>query len=168
MTRPTVLARLLDRVRRARAGARAHPRVAAAPQASRRRNPGDFHGVVHPVYDPALDGDGDPGEIVWTWVPYEEDATRGKDRPVLVVGRDGPWLLGLMLSSKDHTRDADDEARLGRRWLDIGSGPWDPQRRPSEIRLDRVLRIDPSAVRREGAIMERSAFDHVVDGLRTR
>jgi hypothetical protein len=123
---------------------------------------------VHPVYDPALDGDGDPGEIVWTWVPYEEDATRGKDRPVLVVGRDGPWLLGLMLSSKDHARDAADEARYGRRWLDIGSGPWDSQRRPSEIRLDRVLRVDPSAVRREGAIMDRAVFDHVVKGLRTR
>ena len=31
----------------------------------------------------------DPGEIVWTWVAYEEDPTQGKDRPVLVVGRDG-------------------------------------------------------------------------------
>jgi hypothetical protein len=167
MTRPTVLARLLDRVRRARAGARAHPRVAAA-RASRRRNPGDFHGVVHPVYDPALDGDGDPGEIVWTWVPYEEDASRGKDRPVLVVGRDGPWLLGLMLTSKDHDRDAAAEARHGRYWLDIGSGPWDARRRPSEVRLDRVLRLDPAAVRREGAIMDRAAFELVATWLRSR
>ena len=159
MTRPTVLARLLDRVRRARAGARAHPRVAAAPQASRRRNPGDFHGVVHPVYDPALDGDGDPGEIVWTWVPYEEDATRGKDRPVLVVGRDGPWLLALQLTSKDHDRYPRGAGRP--RWVDIGSGAWDRQRRPSEVRVDRVVRVDPKAVRREGAVLPRPQFEAV-------
>ena len=28
----------------------------------------------------------EPGEVVWTWVPYEEDPTRGKDRPVPVIG----------------------------------------------------------------------------------
>jgi len=100
--------------------------------------------------------------VVWTWVPYEEDHSRGKDRPVLVVGRDGEWLLGLMLTSRDHSRDAADEARWGRRWLDIGSGPWDRQGRPSEVRLDRVIRLDPGAVRREGAIMPRASFDAVV------
>ena len=31
--------------------------------------------------------DPDPGEIVWTWVPYEEHDGRGKDRPVLLVAR---------------------------------------------------------------------------------
>ena len=40
------------------------------------------------VYAPDLDGRADPGEIVWTWVVYEDDPTKGKDRPVLVVGRD--------------------------------------------------------------------------------
>src|SRR4051812_38683368 len=51
-------------------------------------------------YAPNLDGDADPGEIVWTWVPYEDDPSQGKDRPVLVVGRDDRTLLGLMLSSQ--------------------------------------------------------------------
>ena len=37
------------------------------------------------VYAPDLDGRADPGEIVWTWVVYEDDPSRGKDRPVLVV-----------------------------------------------------------------------------------
>ena len=37
-------------------------------------------------YAPAPDGEPDPGEVVWAWVPYEEDASRGKDRPVLVIG----------------------------------------------------------------------------------
>ena len=127
--------------------------------------PGDFTGTVHPIYQPSLDGDADPGEIVWTWVPFEEDHTRGKDRPALVVGRDGRWLLGLMLTSKDHDRDAADEARWGRRWLDIGSGPWDSRGRDSEVRLDRVLRLDPDAVRREGAIMDRATFDRVVAAI---
>ncbi|MGC5166667.1 type II toxin-antitoxin system PemK/MazF family toxin [Luteimicrobium sp. DT211] len=145
-----------------RAGAPAPTRPTAR---GTRAYPGDFTGTVRPEYSPALDGDADPGEIVWTWVPYEEDASQGKDRPVLVVGRDGPWLLALMLTSKDHSRDAADEARWGRRWVDIGAGPWDRKGRPSEIRLDRVLRIDPVRVRREGAIMDRRTFDAVVAGL---
>ena len=43
------------------------------------------HRARRVVYAPDLDGRADPGEIVWTWVVYEEDPTRGKDRPVLVV-----------------------------------------------------------------------------------
>ena len=46
------------------------------------------------VYAPDLDGRADPGEIVWTWVVYEDDPTRGKDRPVLVVGRDSAPCWG--------------------------------------------------------------------------
>ncbi len=127
--------------------------------------PGDFDGTVRPEYTPRLDGDADPGEIVWTWVPFEDDPSRGKDRPVLVVGRDGRWLLALMLSSKDHDVDAADEARHGRRWVDIGAGAWDSRGRPSEVRLDRVLRVDPAAVRREGAVLDRRVFDRVVRAL---
>jgi len=121
---------------------------------------------VRVEYRPRDDGRPDPGEIVWAWVPFEEDATQGKDRPVLVVGRDGDLLLGLMLTSKDHGRDAADEARHGRRWLDLGSGPWDPQGRPSEVRVDRVLRLRPDAVRREGATLDRRRFDAVAAGVR--
>lgn len=127
--------------------------------------PGDFTGTVRTEYSPSADGDPDPGEIVWTWVPYEEDHSQGKDRPVLLVGRDGDWLLGLQLTSKDHDRDAADEARYGRRWIDIGSGPWDAKGRPSEVRLDRVIRVEPAAVRREGAILERKLFTKVTDSL---
>jgi hypothetical protein len=117
---------------------------------------------VRAEYSPQLDGDPDPGEIVWTWVPYEEDFSQGKDRPVLLVGRDGNWLLATMLTSKDHSRDAADEARWGRHWLDIGSGPWDSRGRDSEVRLDRVIRVDPGAVRREGAVMDRRTFETIV------
>ncbi|MGI8664665.1 MAG: type II toxin-antitoxin system PemK/MazF family toxin [Jatrophihabitans sp.] len=114
-----------------------------------------------PSYEPHPDGLADPGEVVWAWVPFEEDFSRGKDRPVLIIGRDSGYLLGLMLTSKDHDRDATDEARHGRHWLDVGTGAWDSQRRPSEVRLDRVLRLGPDAVRREGAALSRPVFDQV-------
>ncbi|WP_412175695.1 type II toxin-antitoxin system PemK/MazF family toxin [Cellulomonas sp. SG140] len=127
---------------------------------------------MRPVYAPDLDGAPDPGEIVWTWVPFEEDASQGKDRPALLVGRDGPWLLGLMLTSKDHVAAGEAGGvradRLGRVWLDLGTGPWDARRRPSEVRLDRVLRIDPAAVRREGAALPRAMFDLVTRALAGR
>ena len=69
-----------------------------------------------------------------------------------------------MLTSKDHSRDAALEARRGRVWMDIGAGAWDSRRRPSEVRLDRVLRLRQSAVRREGAIVDRALFDEVAVG----
>jgi PemK-like, MazF-like toxin of type II toxin-antitoxin system len=127
--------------------------------------PGDFEGEPRLEYRPHPDGDADPGEIVWTWVPFEENDGRGKDRPVLVIGADGPWLLALVLTSQDHDRDAADEARYGRVWLDIGSGAWDPQGRPSEVRLDRILRIDPKQVRREGATIDEGRFGQVAEAL---
>ncbi|WP_285108521.1 type II toxin-antitoxin system PemK/MazF family toxin [Promicromonospora sp. MEB111] len=127
--------------------------------------PGDFEGKVKPVYRPELDGEPDPGEVVWSWVPYEEDHSQGKDRPVLIVGNDGPWLLALQLTSQDHDRDAEQEARAGRRWMDIGTGAWDSSGRPSEVRLNRVIRIHPDAVRREGAILDRAIFDEVAAAL---
>ncbi|MFC8504327.1 type II toxin-antitoxin system PemK/MazF family toxin [Pedococcus sp. NPDC057267] len=138
----------------------------AATTTGGRAYPGDFTGTPRLSYSPTPDGQPDPGEVVWTWVPYEEDHSQGKDRPVLVVGRDGTWLLGLMLTSKDHDRDAADEARWGRQWVDIGVGAWDRQRRPSEVRVDRVLRVDPAAVRREGAVLDRARFEQVAHAVR--
>ncbi|MEN8705093.1 hypothetical protein BKA08_000473 [Nocardioides marinisabuli] len=114
------------------------------------------------TYAPNRDGRPDPGEVVWAWVPYEEDASQGKDRPVLLVAADRAHVYGLMLTSQDHDRDAADEARWGRHWMDVGSGAWDRERRPSEVRLDRLLRLDPADVRREGAALERSIFEAVV------
>ena len=134
---------------------------AAEPASEQHPYPGDFCGTPDFDYAPKPDGRPDPGEIVWTWVPYEEDHSRGKDRPVLLVGREGEWLLALPLTSKDHDRDADQERRAGREWVDIGSGPWDRRGRPSEVRLNRVLRVNPSAVRREGAVLDQRLFDGV-------
>ena len=117
-------------------------------------------------YAPDQDGRPDPGEVVWAWVPYEDDPAQGKDRPVLLVGRDGDELVGLQLTSKDHDRDAEDEARYGRYWMDVGTGGWDRERRESEVRLDRLLRLAEPDVRREGATIDRAVFDAVVEAAR--
>ena len=63
---------------------------------------------VRVEYTPHLDGDPDPGEVVWAWVPFEDDPTLGKDRPVVIIGRHGAALSGVALTSKDR-------GRLGRR-----------------------------------------------------
>ena len=110
-------------------------------------------------YAPDLDGQADPGEIVWTWVVYEDDPTRGKDRPVLIVGRDRAVLLGLMLSSQDHHREDPN-------WVGIGTGTWDYESRASWVRLDRVLDVPEEGIRREGAILAREKFEVVAARLR--
>ena len=118
------------------------------------------------AYSPAPDGEADPGEVVWAWVPFEEDPTQGKDRPVLVLARHETRLVVAQMTSKDHDRDAAQEARWGRFWHDVGTGDWDRQGRPSEVRLDRLLLVEPASVRREGATMKREVFDGVVAALR--
>ncbi len=117
------------------------------------------------TYDPHPDGQPDPGEVVWTWVPYEDDPEQGKDRPVLLVGRLDEELVGLMMTSKDHDRDLEQEADAGRFWFDIGSGPWDSQGRPSEVRLNRLIPVNPDDVRREGAVLDRERFEAVAAAL---
>lgn len=117
-------------------------------------------------YDPHPDGHADPGEVVWAWVPYEEDAQRGKDRPVLVIGHAGPELLALQLTSHDHDQDAEQEAAEGRLWMDVGVGAWDAQGRPSEVRINRLLRLLPTAVRREGDRLDRKVFEAVIAAAR--
>jgi hypothetical protein len=131
-----------------------------------RRYPGDFRGVPAIAYAPKPDGQPDPGEIVWTWVPFEEDHSVGKDRPVLLVGSDGDWLLGVMLTSKDHDHDAHQQHRAGREWVDVGSGGWDRSGRPSEVRVNRIIRVDPDAIRREGAVLAPERFEEVAVAIR--
>jgi hypothetical protein len=133
-------------------------------------------------YAPRTDAHPDPGEIVWAWVPFEEDLRQGKDRPVLVIAEEpataggpdgsGDVLIALMLTSRDRAPSggtATDEH--GATWVDIGSGDWDSRGRPSEVRADRLLRLAPQAVRRAGGRLDRARYDRVaeaVDGLHSR
>jgi hypothetical protein len=106
-------------------------------------------------YSPDLDGDADPGEVVWTWVPYEDDPSRGKDRPVAIIGRTGGDLAGVPLSSKNK----------GHGVVPVGSGAWDGSGRPSYAKVDQLIVVRASEVRREGAVLERARFDEVVAGV---
>ncbi|MEA4944588.1 MAG: type II toxin-antitoxin system PemK/MazF family toxin [Propionicimonas sp.] len=129
--------------------------------------PGDFTGTPVLTYQPREDQAADPGEVVWTWVPYEEDHSQGKDRPVLVIGRADGWLLALPLTSQDHDRDAQQEAREGRFWLDIGTGAWDREGRASEVRVNRILQIDPTRIRRLAGRLDRERFGQVAAEVMT-
>ncbi|KUO17515.1 type II toxin-antitoxin system PemK/MazF family toxin [Streptomyces dysideae] len=118
-------------------------------------------GRVRTEYSPAHDGDPDPGEIVWTWVPFEENDGRGKDRPVLVVAREAAGtFLAVQLSSKRHDGD--------REWVPIGNGPWDRSGRDSWVDVDRVLRLHEEGMRREACALDRMRFNSVRHRLRER
>lgn len=142
---------LQDKDERPRRRSRGRKRSQPSPEAPRRADGPRFE------YSPDLDGAPDPGEVVWAWVPYEDDPNQGKDRPVLLIGRHGSELLGVPMSSKDH-----DHRRDRHEWVDVGSGAWDSQGRPSEADANRVLRFREDEIRREGAILARDRFDEVV------
>lgn len=77
---------------------------------------------------------------------------------MLVLGWDGPLLAAVQLSSKDHADRHD-----AHEWVPVGTGGWDRSARPSYVDAERLLRLDPKAVRREGAALDRQRFDAVVD-----
>jgi hypothetical protein len=137
-----------------------HPEFpgSGGPHATTEADPNEV-GRVRTAYAPAHDGDPDPGEIVWTWVPFEENDGRGKDRPVLVVAREaGGTLLAVQLSSKRHDHD--------REWVALGAGPWDREGRDSWVALDRVLRLHEQGMRREACALDRGRFNIVVNRLK--
>ena len=115
------------------------------------------------AYTPERDGEPDPGEVVWTWVPYEDDSSQGKDRPVVVIGSAGPLLAVVPLTSRGPDGRPDPTA-----WVPVGTGGWDGEHRESYANVDRVLRVGPGDVRREGATLDRGRFDAVVAGVRRR
>jgi len=106
-------------------------------------------------YSPDIDGDADPGEVVWTWVPYEDDPRTGKDRPVVIIGRTGSDLAGVPLTSK----------AKGCSTVAVGTGGWDPSGRPSHAKVDQLLVVRERDVRREGSVLDRQRFDAVVSGV---
>jgi hypothetical protein len=113
------------------------------------------------TYKPVHDADPDAGEIVWTWVPYAERDGRGKDRPVLVIGRrDADTVYAVKLTSKAHDGQRD--------FLPIGSGPWDPQGRPSWVDIDQFYLVHRDGMRREASSLDLERFVRVADALHRR
>ena len=109
-------------------------------------------------YAPEKDGTPDAGEVIWTWVPYEENDGRGKDRPVLVIGRaSDDRAYAVRMTSKPHERDRD--------YLSIGSGAWDSQRRESWVDIEQLYSVHEDGMRREAAILDRTRYERVADAL---
>ncbi|WP_181156603.1 type II toxin-antitoxin system PemK/MazF family toxin [Microbacterium sp. MYb66] len=112
-------------------------------------------------YAPDRDGAPDAGEVVWTWVPYEENDGRGKDRPVLVIGRESPdRVFAVRMTSKAHDGDRD--------YLSIGSGDWDSQGRESWVDVEQLYSVHERGLRREAAALDRGRYDRVALALRRR
>ncbi len=63
----------------------------------------------------------------------------------------GPFAARADADEQGHDRDAAERRATAASGGTLDSGPWDRQGRPSEVRLDRVIRVDPTRVRREGA-----------------
>lgn len=113
------------------------------------------------AYAPERDGAPDAGEIVWTWVPYEENDGRGKDRPVLVIGRaSADRVYAVRMTSKAHDGDRD--------YLSIGSGAWDSQGRESWVDVEQLYSVHERGLRREAAVLDRRRYDRVGAALTRR
>ncbi|NYF16153.1 hypothetical protein HDC37_000967 [Microbacterium sp. AK009] len=112
-------------------------------------------------YDPDSDGTADAGEIVWTWVPYVENDGRGKDRPVLVIGRaSADRVYAVRLTSQAHDGDHD--------YLPLGTGKWDSRGRPSWVDIDQLYTVHDRGMRREAAALDLRRFTTVAEALRKR
>ena len=112
-------------------------------------------------YAPDRDGDPDAGEIVWTWVPYAERDGRGKDRPVLVIARQSDErVYAVRLTSKAHDADRD--------FIEIGTGAWDGQGRPSWVDIEQLYSVHAEGMRREASALDRARFARVAQALRAR
>ena len=112
-------------------------------------------------YAPDRNGDPDAGEIVWTWVPYDENDGRGKDRPVLVIARqDEERVYAVRLTSKPHAGDRD--------YLALGPGEWDSRGRPSWVDIEQVYSVHRDGMRREASALDPGRFAEVADALHRR
>ena len=113
------------------------------------------------AYAPQRDGTPDAGEIVWTWVPYEENDGRGKDRPVLVIGRQSAdRVYAVRMTSKPHDGERD--------YLSIGTGAWDSQGRESWVDIEQLYSVHERGLRREAAVLDRRRYDRVGTALTRR
>ncbi|MEJ5919363.1 MULTISPECIES: type II toxin-antitoxin system PemK/MazF family toxin [unclassified Corynebacterium] len=112
------------------------------------------------LYSPDMDGQTESGEVVRVHVQIDGDHQPIHERSAVVLGRDRHALLGALISTREeHANDP--------KWLFIGTGAWDPQGRPSWVRIDRILIIPESGIRRSGTFMPRRRFDRIASRLRS-
>src|ERR1700735_3997842 len=123
-------------------------------------------GPVRTSYSPHADGAPDPGEVVWTWVPFEENDGRGKDRPVLVVAVESAGTyLAVQLTSKDHDGEGG-FASGGGGGGGGGGGRGEP--RPPWSTLAGVCGWRGGGRRGEAPPLPREPFERVTDRLHQR
>lgn len=109
-------------------------------------------------YSPSRNDVPDSGEVIWTWVPYEENDGRGKDRPVLVIGRQSAdRVYAVRMTSKPHGGDRD--------FIGIGSGAWDSQGRESWVDIEQLYSVHHEGMRREAAVLDAGRYAHVAQAL---
>ena len=111
-------------------------------------------------YAPDMDGQADPGEVVWIRIQQPDNPEGAVDRAILVIGRARQTMLGLLISPAQEHADEDN-------WLGIGSGAWDEQGRPCFVRMDTTLEVAESTIRRQGAVLPRRRFERVASVLRS-
>mgnify|MGYP001940687790 FL=1 len=108
-------------------------------------------------YAPDMDGNAEPGEVVWVTVPSQPPA----ERSMLVVGRDQHLVIGLLISpDKTHSEDP--------RWLGIGCGEWEASGEPCWVRLDKTIHVPEIDVHRRGTILPQLRFERIAARLRDR
>jgi hypothetical protein len=74
----------------------------------------------------------------------------------MIIGRRGEMLVGVPLTTKRDDREPQ---------VEVGVGTWDHDRRVSYARIWRMFDVDPKAMRREGAIVDRDRFVEVVKAV---
>lgn len=111
-------------------------------------------------YAPDMDGQAEPGEVVWVWAPSDGPDNPPRERAMLVISRDRHVILGLLISpNPEHDREES--------WIDIGAGEWDSSGRQCWVRLDRVLEVSELGIRRQGALFPPRRFERIANRLRT-
>lgn len=150
----------------------------ASRQGRRHADPGDFEAGRMPGaetvqvdperirdvavgYSPSHNDVPDSGEVIWTWVPYEENDGRGKDRPVLVIGRHtAERVFAVRMTSKPHDGDRD--------YLSIGSGNWDTRGRESWVDIEQLYSVHHDGMRREAAVLDAGRYGRIAQALISR
>ncbi len=163
VTEPSrLLARLASLFRpQNQAPAPAIPRDGSSGPAGTVEVPPPSRDALRITYSPDPDGSPDAGEILWTWVPYDENDGRGKDRPVLVVARqDDVRVYAVRLTSKAHDGDRD--------FLPIGTGEWDSRGRPSWVDVEQIYSVHRDGMRREASALDLDRFVRIADALHRR
>ena len=111
------------------------------------------------IYAPDMDGQVDPGEVVWYGVVRARDAAP-EMRACLIIGRNEHTLLGMLISSNPEHRTDDN-------WIPIGTGLWDPRGTKCWVRVDRVVEIPEARIQRRGVSMPERRYDRIAGALRT-